>query len=155
MKHSTSTLMLLFGLGLLSLNSSDVAAQPRTPDAVIVVADTGVVTLGPDQLLRVTAVNGGGGQGTVSVRFKETTYSAGACNGPVCIHPVASQNTYGLLTLTGGAAASLEILNTAHGVRGLVSSDSPNLKVLAEIVDATTGMVLSFAPPNPGPYPCP
>ena len=135
-------MLLILGLGLLALDSSDVAAQTAAPDALSFVADTGVVTLGPNQLLRLTAVNGGSGQGAVSVQFREMAYAAGACNGPVCIHPAAGQMVYGLLTLTAGAASSLEIANTAHGVRGVVSSDSPGLKVLSEIVDATTNQVI-------------
>jgi hypothetical protein len=141
-RMSGVAILLILGLGLLALDISDVAAQTVAPDALSVVADTGVVTLGPNQLLRLTAVNKGSGQGAVSVRFGEMAYAAGACDGPVCIHPAAGQNVYGLLTLTAGAAASLEIANTAHGVRGVVSSDSPSLKVLAEIVDATTNAAI-------------
>jgi hypothetical protein len=142
MRNPLPPLILVLGLGVLALGSSGVAAETVAPNALSVVADSGVITLGPNQLLRVTVVNGGGGQGAVSVRFREITYSEGVCNGPVCIHPVASQNTYGLLTLTGGAAASFEIFNTAYGVRGVVSSDTPGLKVLAEVIDATTNQII-------------
>src|SRR6187402_523630 len=65
---------------LLLLASSDSAmhAQQRS----LFQWDTGVVSLGPNQVLRLTGDWNGDGDTTVG--FREIKYGQGACNGPVC-----------------------------------------------------------------------
>ena len=58
------------------------------------------------------------------------------------LDPVVSRAASGPVTLTPEHGASLEVANTDFGARVLVSSDSPDLRVLAEVVDATTNQII-------------
>jgi hypothetical protein len=128
-------------LGLLSGGGSLRAAQAVAPDAMSTVADTGLITLGPDQLLRLTVASRAG---NVNLRFRSVAYSDPSCDGPVCIHPFATQATTGTIALSANAAASFEVAGVAGGARGFVLSDSPasSLRVIAELVDAGTGQAI-------------
>ena len=147
------TLSLMLGVSmLLSLTGFAATAQGRTRRMPI--ADTGVVTLGPNQILRVTA--DWDGDGAASVQFRQATYMPTGCSGGVCKHIVASPEYFSAVTLMPGEAASIDILSNSFGVRAVVSSDNPNVRVNAVIVDATTGNIIAVlidgllaTPPHP------
>src|ERR671932_1719436 len=133
-------LSLMLGVSmLLSLVGFTATAQGRTRRTPI--ADTGVVTLGPNQILRVTA--DWDGDGAASVQFRQATYMPTGCSGGVCKHIVASPEYFSAVTLMPGEAASIDILSNSFGVRAVVSSDNPNVRVNAVIVDATTGNIIA------------
>lgn len=134
---------LAIGLALsvlsLSLASSDSTARAQKQNKFA--WDTGVVTLGPNQLLRITVALGDTGTPEVQVRFRSMEYTQGTCEGGACAHQVASDTTSAPVTLSAGEAASVDLLGTTYGGngRGIVFSNSQNVRVTALIVDATTG----------------
>ena len=127
-----------FGLHLNSVTS--VRAQPQLRFRF----ETGVVKLGPNQILRIT-INWGDGAAN-SVRFGQTGYLPGACSTDgVCT--LNGTNAYtGVTTLAQGDAASFDITpNFLGGIyvdfRGIVLTNRLNARVNASIIDATTGRV--------------
>lgn len=137
------TIALVLGVLSLSLVSSDSTARAQKPSRFT--ADTGVVTLGPDQILRITVALGDTGTPEAKVRFRSMEYTQGTCEGSVCIHQVASETTSAPVTLTPGGAASVNILGTTFGGnwRGMVLSNSKDVRVTFLIIDTATGAVVS------------
>ena len=139
MKHKiTLSIALALSLVLISLTASDstVSAQPQQQRAVF---DSGMVTLGANQALRVTIVGDWNGDNDVNVRFRQTEYTQeGTCSGGVCKYAVASQNTTAPLTLTPGEAATQTLLATTYG-RSTVFSNSRHVRVTAAIINTLTG----------------
>jgi hypothetical protein len=120
-------------LSLVILPATARGQQPRK-----FTADSGIVTLGPNQILRIT-VNAGAGNDTITVRFKRMEYTPAACNANgVCKHSLSNQRTSAPLMLAPGEAASVDLIATTYG-RGIVLSDSQNARVTLQIVDTTTG----------------
>jgi hypothetical protein len=82
--------------------------------------DTGVITLGMGQVLRIT-VNGKDGNDTFGVRFAWTRYMPAGCNTEgVCRHTIQSQGATAPVNAGGGEAASFEMQGTGSGVRVVV-----------------------------------
>lgn len=137
------TIALAVSVLSLSLVSADSTARAQKPSRFT--ADTGVVTLGPNQILRITVALGDTGTHEVKVRFRSMEYTQGTCGGGVCAHQVASDTTSAPVTLAAGEAASVNILGTTYGGngRGIVLSNSQNARVTALIVDTTTGALQS------------
>jgi len=102
-------------------------------------ADSGVVTLGPNQIMRITITWGDGHAGIV--RFGRTTYTPDGCNSDgVC--KLSGTNTFtGPITLMPGEAASFDILAGGTYGRGVVVSSSQNAQVTVSIIDVATGRV--------------
>jgi hypothetical protein len=133
------SIALALGVALLSLISSDSTAKAQ-PGRTFV-ADTGVVTLGPNQILRITVANE---LDQTTVRFRGLQYLDGTCTGGVCKHIISSQSVTNPLTLAPGEAASYNLGDTAtHEVRGVVTSNRQSAKVLFQIINTTTGEVVS------------
>jgi hypothetical protein len=138
------TLSLVLALSMaLSLASFAPAArgqqQRRKP-----VADTGVLTPGAGQVLRIT-VTGGVGSDTITVRFGWKQFVGGNCTaltgGTVCRHSVASEGASAPLMLMPDEAASLDVPGSGAGVQVLVFSNDTNARVAAQVIDAQTGAV--------------
>jgi hypothetical protein len=129
----------VLGLGLL-LAGSDSPAQ--APPARRVVADTGIVTLGPNQRLRLTLSTRAGGEVVSAVR--QLTYAQGTCVAGVCTHPVVSRTTSDPIVLGPDQGASVDVPNTAFAVRGLVLTNGRGLQVQAAIVDETTNQIIAI-----------
>lgn len=129
---------------LLSLMRSDSTQAQR---AERFIADTGVVALGADQVLRITADWNGDGPDTVGIRFRRMEYAQETCNGGVCQSSVSSQNVSAPMALMPGEALSVAVDPTDPTggiyVRGVVLSSSKNVGVTAEIIDIITGKVVS------------
>ena len=128
---------------LLVLASFDSTAKAAPP--LKFTADSGIITLGPNQLLRLTVANG---LDTVSVRFRQVEYAQDSCDATgVCRHIIASQTVSNPTTLAPGEGARFDIAGHEGAdiaVRGLVSSNSQNARVTAMIIDASTGKVESI-----------
>ena len=124
---------------LLSLARYDSATQAQQRDRLFQ-WDTGVVSLGPNQVLRLTGDWNGDGDTTVG--FREIKYGQGACNGTVCKLIPISTTTSGPHTLANGEAISLELIATTYG-RGIVTSNRRNMRVTASIINTTTGETTS------------
>ena len=123
---------------LLSLASYDSATQAQQRGKLFQ-WDTGVVSLGPNQVLRLTGDWNGDGDTTVG--FREIKYGQSACNGTVCKLITLSTTTSGPHTLADGEAISLDLIATTYG-RGIVTSNR-RLGVTASIINTTTGETTS------------
>ena len=121
-------------VALLTSNFSVGAQQTRR----LVTFDTGVVTLGPNQILRLTLTGDFNSDGDVTVGFRGIKYAQGACGGGVCQLANAGATATGPFTLTAGEAVSLDLVATAYG-RGIVSANQKNVRVTASIVNTLTG----------------
>ena len=131
------TIALVVSVILLSLASSDSAAQPQ--QRMRCTADTGVITLGPNQKLRVV-VTGTGGNDAITVRFRRMQYAQGACNGGVCKLGSVTDLILDPVTLMAGEAAFIDIPQGGFaGVRAVVQSSLRNVRVTAAIIDTVTG----------------
>ena len=115
-----------------------VGAQAQS--ALKPIADTGMITLGPNQVLRVTVATGDvTGDDVVRVRFRQMEYMEQGN-----IYRVASSNMAGPLTLTSGEATSIDIPNTGSPVRGVVLSNSRSPKVVAIVFDTSTQRIVAI-----------
>ena len=105
------------------------------------VADSGMVTLGPNQIFRVTVANTSS-QRSLTVTFT-AQFTSVTCVGGVCTHTVASQTTTSPVTLAPGQAASHDIIPppSAAALRAIVVANSLDMHVNGLIIDATTGDV--------------
>ena len=128
-------LVLTMAFGLQLSSDATVQAQPAQKFRF----ETGVVKLGPNQILRITVDWGDGTAG--SVRFGQTAYTQDGCNGDgVC--KLTGTNTFtGPITLMPGEAASYDILAASTYGRGIVLTNNRNAHVNASIIDATTERV--------------
>lgn len=136
-RRMTLSIVLSMCIGLFAMMSSDssVKADPvRT-----YIADSGLITLGPNQILRVTVADTTS-QRSLTVTFNDQFTSA-TCVGGVCTHTVTSQTTTAPVTLTPGQAASHDIIPTpsASAMRSKVVGNSRNMLVNGLIIDTTTG----------------
>ncbi len=112
------------------------------------IAATGVIRLGPDQILRIT-INGQAGDDTINVRFKRMYY-LGSTNGGIWRSSVAAQDTSDPITLTSDGAASTDISQQGFDgvrgeviIRGYTGATTVNAGVLFQIINASTGEVVS------------
>jgi hypothetical protein len=115
-----------------------VGAQPKLKP----VFDSGEITLGSNQTLRV--VGDWNGDGAADIQFRQIKYLPTGCSGGVCKQIVASDEYFSRVTLMPGEAASVDILSNSFGVRAIVLSDNPDLHVNAMIVDTTTGNIIGM-----------
>ena len=133
------TVALALSVILLSLASSNSATQAQLRGKLFH-WDTGIVSLGPNQVLRITGDWNGDGDTTVG--FREIKYGQGACNGAVCKLITISTTTSGPHTLAEGEAISLELVATTYG-RGIVTSNRRDMRVTASIINTSTGETTS------------
>ena len=133
MRHRiTLSIALVMSLVLVSPTSPDSAAQQQRRPFVW---DTGVVTLGPNQVLRLTATGDGQVLGNLLLRFRRTGYVAQGN-----IYKVASQATTDPIRLSPSEAVSMDFnRDNVDAVRGVVLSDRRNLRVTAAIINTSTG----------------
>jgi hypothetical protein len=127
------SIALVFSIALLSMTA--MAQGGLKP-----VADTGVITLGPNQVLRITVAAGDvTGDGNIRVRFKQMAYIE-----QDNIYRVASTSTSTTIALTSGEATSVDISNLGSGVRGVVLSNNPRVKVVGIVFDTSTQRIVSI-----------
>lgn len=117
-------------------------------------ADSGMVTLGPNKLLRVTVANAPAHRGRPlpppgSVTFVDTTTSS-TCSIGVCVHTVTNLTTTEPVVLNPGQAISYDATQPpgASAVRVNVRLTNPNVIVNVFIVDSTTGNIGGTLPVN-------
>lgn len=122
---------------LLSLTSFAIPAQKEAPARRLFVAETGIVPLGPNQVLRLTCVNRTGNAST-TIRFRRLEYAQGPCNSGVCTYASVTDLILDPLQLMPGEGATLEIPNTGAAVRGIVSSSRQDLVVVCVVFDTST-----------------
>jgi hypothetical protein len=111
--------------------SDSVNAQTQT-----YIADTGLISIGPAQILRLSVASAG--SETVTIRFRKTEYVDSSVSGSVVRKQMLSQTTSDAITIAPGQAASIDFQYTIKDVRGEVISSSRNLRVNAFVVDSNT-----------------
>ena len=134
---SAITLAVTVSLLLLVNSGSTTQAQLR---GKLFHWDTGVVALGPNQVLRI--VGDWNGDGDTTVGFREIKYGQGACNGAVCKLVIIGTTTSGPHNVAAGEAISLDLIATTYG-RGIVTSNRRDVQVTASIINTTTGETTS------------
>ena len=122
----------------------EVSPQPYSTDdgMTFPISFLAAVTLGQNQLLRFTVVSRDAR--LIRVRVRRFEYGAPVCANGVCLSETLTQAFTGGVTLATGEAASFDIPNTAYGVRGIVFSTSREATVNTEIIDASTGEVVTI-----------
>ena len=139
-RRITLSIALVVSIVLASLTNSDSRTNAAPPQRFI--ADTGVVTLGPDQELILTVLSGTPTMsGTFNFRIRRMNYMQESCNGGVCRLAVESQTTSDVITLMPGEAASILVASTLG--RGIVLGDSQDMRVNAVIRNTVTGEVVA------------
>jgi hypothetical protein len=116
-------------------------AQPRARFR----ADTGVVTLGLGQVLRITISSEGFEDGNpVRVRFAWMKYMLASCNTEgVCRHTIQSQGVTAPVNVPPNEAASFDVQGTGGGVRVGVFVATGDVTGDAVIINTATGEVVS------------
>ena len=138
MKRNIALALGALSLVLVSLLSSDSSVRAQQ-DRKLVTFDTGVVSLGPNQRLRLSVTGGDfNSDGDTTVGFRAIQYAQGVCGGGVCQFANAGVTTSGPFTLAAGEGVSLELVATTYG-RGIVSSNRKNVRVTASIINTVTG----------------
>ena len=137
-KRLTLFFALLFSVVLLSVTAS---AQ----SALKPIFDTGMIELGPTEVLRLSVAAGDvtGDGNDVVVRVRQMRYIEQGN-----IYQVGSASTSGPITLGRREAAAMEIPNTGAPVRGVVLSNSRNAKVVAIVFDTSTQRINSIIMAN-------
>ena len=105
--------------------------------------DTGVMTLGIAQVLRIT-VNGNAGADMIRVRFAWMKYMPAGCNTEgVCRHVVQSEGVTAPVNVGPNQAASFEVQGTGNGVRVEVRGDfnADGIVSAQDIINSATGEV--------------
>jgi hypothetical protein len=128
---------------LLSLTSFAPARAQQPPRKFR--EDTGVLTPGLGQILRIT-VNGLGGNDTIRVRLRWMRYASTGCSGmpAVCRHTVDSEGVTPLETVDPDEALSFDLQGMGDGVRVVVESNSPNTRVLGIVFDTSTQRIVAI-----------
>ncbi len=126
---------------LVSLASSDSSAHVQQGRRRV--ADSGIVSLGPNQVLRII-VNGLDGNDTISVRFAWTKYMQASCNADgVCRHVVQSQGSTAPVSVEANESASYDVQGFGGSVRvGIIVAGEGADKDLF-IINKATGEVVS------------
>lgn len=136
-RQITLSIALVLSLVSVSLASSDSTAEAQ--NRLRVVGDTGVITLGPDQVLRMTATGDGQLLGNLIVSFRRTGYIEQGN-----IYGLASQATTSPVRLRPSEAASIDFnRDETDAVRGMVLSNRRNVRVTAAIINTSTGETIS------------
>lgn len=102
--------------------------------------DTGVITLGADQLLRIN-VNGSAGNDTINVQTTRQVYGQPVCNAGVCQSFLIIVEALPVMTVESSEMLTFNVVPTTSsgGVRALVTANDPFADVTAHVVDANTG----------------
>jgi hypothetical protein len=134
------SIALALGVLLVSLASSDSTARAQKQARFS--ADTGIVTLGPNQVLRVTAVVDGAD--FLALRFRRMQYAQGTCAGEVCKLASVTDLILDPVTVMAGQAASMNLTQDGfNGVRIVVQSNRRNVRATATVINTVTGETTS------------
>ena len=151
MKHKITlslTLTLSLMLYLVTLPATAQTAPQRFK------TDSGVITLGADQKLRVTVATGDiNADQPIRVRFGWRQYEPQGCSGmpQMCRHIVVNQGVTPVETPGPDDAVSFELNGAGIGgtgpVRVIVESNRPDVRVLGIIFDTSTQRVVAILHP--------
>ena len=135
MKHkSTLTTLAALVVGLVFLTGAQAQNQVRA------VADTGIITIGQNQILRISG-DGVDQDDVVTFRFRRIGYQA-VTEAPGITKYTAISNTITNPIMTTGMEGVAIVQGNLIGtdaVRVVVMSNRPNVRVNAAVIDAATG----------------
>ena len=145
----TLSLALLLSVVLVSLMSSDRTAQAQ--NQIKIVADTGVITLGQNQTLRVAIHSPRDSASGLPTGFRRIEYTQGACGDGICKHEISSQTASPPVLLNPNEALTVDLDWSANvsGTRIIVLSSSQDVQVNVLIIDNATGEILSIDKSTP------
>jgi len=104
------------------------------------IADSGMIKLGANQVLRVTVAAGDlNGDDRMDVRFRQMEYME-----QDNIYRISSASTSAAIALSSGEGASMDIPNTGSPVRGVVLSNRGNAKIVFIVFDHSTDRVVAI-----------
>ena len=138
------SIALVLSIAILSLASfTSTEAENQTK----YVFDTGLVTPGPGQEVRVSVLSGTPtANGTFNFRLRQISYAQESCDGGICRQTIAEQTVSDLVTLMPNEAASIDFRRCTYplcgGIRGVLLTDSKDAKVNVMIIDTATGRIV-------------
>ena len=135
----TLSLAVVLGAVLMSLISSASTVQAKKQP--VFGADTGIITLGPQQMLRIVT-NNKDPDGGYTVNFKQMLYR-GIASGGGSRHNLVSQTTSDTVTVAPGEGFSIDIGTSESVVRAVVATNSEGVQVTGQIIDTTTGNIIA------------
>lgn len=133
------SIALTLSIVLVSLMSSD--STVKAQNQVRIIADTGMVTLGPNQKLSISVVFDDT-DGAEKVSFRRIVYSPGACSGGICKFIASSQAATNPLTMLPGETALFDMIDPHGQVKVLSNSRKARVNIL--IIDTVTGKVVAI-----------
>ncbi|HVE58016.1 MAG TPA: hypothetical protein VNB22_14390 [Pyrinomonadaceae bacterium] len=134
----TLSIALVISIVMLSLIKSDSTVNAEPPQRFTF--DTGIVTLGENQTLRVVSVDGELGGGLYGEVIKRFEYQQTGCEAGICKLAVTSQTTSPVIRFAQNEAASIE--TPSGGTRRImIVTDNRNLRVNAIVFDTSTQRV--------------
>ena len=144
MKRKTLSIALAMSVVLVSLMSSGSNAMEQ--NQIRVVADTGIVALGPDQVLRVIMKDGSNNVTLENYVLRRIDYTQSVCGGGICKDTISSQTTSAPMTLAPNESlrVDLEWNPLLTGTRLIVLSNRQDVAVNSMIIDSITGKVVSI-----------
>jgi len=130
------------GVALMWTGAPDVSAQNSGQTALTF--DSGVVPIGPNQILRVTVTNVGTRNARARTGFMD--YTDDSCAPGVTCYQVSGAGADLLRTIPAGGALSLitEIGMPAVRFRLRITGTNPQVRISGQIVDATTGVIQDY-----------
>jgi hypothetical protein len=149
-RRITLSIALVLSVVLVSLASSDSTAQAQPERRRV--ADTGILSLAPNQELRLTLMGDADGDGKVDaadyVLFRRMEYGQESCSSDgVCKLVVTSQTTTNPVRLRPGEAVSFTCIpGSVFGVRVVVESNR-RTRVLGIVFDTSTQRVVAIIHP--------
>jgi hypothetical protein len=135
----TAAITLAVSVILLSLVSSDSTTHAQLRGKLFH-WDTGVVALGPNQVLRI--MGDWNGDGDTTVGYREIKYGQGDCNGAVCKLVIIGTTTSGPHNVPAGEGISFSLVASTYG-RGIITSNRRDVQVTASIINTLTGETTS------------
>ena len=141
----TLSVVLVLGVLLLLANFLPTTQGQQPQSQRRHVADTGIITLSRNQMLRLTVTGDWDGDVGTELLFRRLEYAQVSSSDGVRKTTLASQTASDAVTLAPGEDVSFDIPNIAFGVRGVVSSNRPDVRVTAQIINRKTGEVQAFS----------
>jgi hypothetical protein len=133
------SIALVMSIVTLTLMTPDLGANAAPPRRYV--ADTGMVTLGPNQMLRLTVLPPR--DKTVFIEYLLLGTVQTGCESGVCMHTVTSRTESGPVTVRPGQVSSYDILlpPNSSAVQGMVRGDNADIRVNALLIDIPTGAI--------------
>ena len=146
-RRITLSIAIVLSVALVSLITSDLRVDAQ--NQIRVIADTGLIKIGPGQILRLTATPAGG---INTVSFRRMEYMQTTCDGGVCKLAVASQSSTDPTLVGPGEAASIYMGGDTgtHEVRAVVLSNSKEVTVTGMLIDMASGNTVALYNPSSG-----